>query len=412
LIKQVNLLGFDINLGILAFPVTVIWLLLAINALNLIDGADGMATTAGSVISAGLGMVALYNGSSLSAVIAFALAASLLGFLVFNRPPASIYLGDAGSMTIGLFVGVLAVWSSVKESTILSSAPVAILAIPLFDSGAAILRRWLTGRSLYTTDRAHLHHLLLEKHGPVRMLLVVAGLCIITTSLAVMSVVWNRPLMAVLGVFLVIGVLVLTRSFGHAEARLLAGKAVHFIRSFATHPVDSPSETHHRRVALQGVERWDSVWEPLVEFAEAHGLAQVKIDLNLAWLHEGYHANWQNVRMPEKPLQLQVSLPLFAVRRSDLSRVPIGRLEVISSAHDPGVHERIAALSDLLADLAIETNRIVERLERDKGKKRWDVQGIQLDEPNRSNSRREDVSGVPVESAKVTSTPSASYVPI
>ena len=142
LIKQINVLGFDIALGTLAFPITVIWLLLAVNALNLIDGADGMATTAGCVISAGLGIVSIFNGSSLSAVIAFALAASLLAFLVFNRPPASIYLGDAGSMTIGLFVGVLAVWSSVKESTILASAPVANLAIPLFDSTAAIMRRW------------------------------------------------------------------------------------------------------------------------------------------------------------------------------------------------------------------------------------------------------------------------------
>jgi UDP-GlcNAc:undecaprenyl-phosphate GlcNAc-1-phosphate transferase len=384
----------------LAFPVTVIWLLLAIIALNLIDGADGMATTAGGVISGGLGIIALYNGSSMSALIAFSLAASLVGFLAFNRPPASIYLGDAGSMTIGLFVGVLAVWSSVKESTILASAPVAILAIPLFDSSAAIVRRWLTGRSMYTTDRAHLHHLLLEKHGPVRMLLVVAGLCIITTSLAVMSVVWNRPWLAVL---------VLTRSFGHAEAKLLAGRAVHFIRSFAAHPVDSESETHHRRVALQGEERWDTVWEPLVAFAKGHGLSQVKIDLNLAWLHEGYHANWQSVRMPEKPLQLQISLPLFANRFADLSRVPIGRLEVISAANDPGVHERIASLSDLLADLAVEINRIVERLERDKRKNRRDQRDPQLEEPVRANARREDVSAIPVESTQVTGAPSTAY---
>ncbi len=235
LIKQINIFGVDVELGVLAFPITVAWLLLAVNALNLIDGADGMATTAGCIISTGLGIIGLCSGSFLTAVIAFSLAAALLTFLVFNRPPASIYLGDAGSMTIGLFIGVLAVWSSVKESTILASAPVAILAIPLFDSTAAILRRWLTGRSIYTTDRAHLHHLLQEKLGPVRMLLVVAGLCITTTSLAVLSVVFNQPWLAGLGVVMVTAMLILTRSFGHAEAKLLIGRTVHFVTILRNH---------------------------------------------------------------------------------------------------------------------------------------------------------------------------------
>lgn len=368
LIRRINILGVDFELGILAFPLTVTWLLLSVNALNLIDGADGMATTAGCVISAGLGLIGLYNGSWLSAVIAFSLAAALAVFLLFNRPPASIFLGDAGSMTIGLFVGVLAVWSSVKESTMLASAPVAILAIPLFDSTAAILRRWLTGRSIYTTDRAHLHHLLLEKFGPIRMLLIVAGLCITTTVLAVLSVVFQQPWLAVLGVVFVTTLLILTRSFGHAEATLLMGRAVHFAQSFAVPPTSNTSEAHHLRTALQGVEKWDSIWEPLVEFAEGHGLAQVKIDLNLAWLHEGYHATWQSVRLPEKSFQLQISIPLLAHRSSDQSRVTIGRLEVVVSAKDPRAYERIADLCEHLNDLSLEVGRVVAKLEHSKNR--------------------------------------------
>jgi UDP-GlcNAc:undecaprenyl-phosphate GlcNAc-1-phosphate transferase len=364
LINQINVLGFEIELGILAFPITVVWLLLAVNALNLIDGADGMATTAGCVISAGLGIVSIFNGSSLSAVIAFALAASLLAFLVFNRPPASIYLGDAGSMTIGLFVGVLAVWSSVKESTILASAPVAILAIPLFDSTAAILRRWLTGRSLYTTDRAHLHHLLQERLGPIRMLFVVAGLCVTTTSMAVMSVVFNQPWLAVLGVIMVTVALIGTRSFGYAEVRLVIGRAIHFAQSFATHPTNNNTMSHDRRIALQGVERWDTIWDPLVQFAKGNRFAKIKIDLNLAWLHEGYHAHWQSVRLPERPHQLQVSIPLFVDRSTQrATRVPIGRLEVIAGASDPDIYDRISELSDYLRELMSEIERMINRLE-------------------------------------------------
>ncbi len=224
LIEKIGLFGTDIYLGAFGYPITMLWLLVAVNALNLIDGADGMATTAGCIISLGLGILSLNNGPSLSAVVAFALAGGLLAFLIFNRPPASIFLGDAGSMMIGLFVGVLAMWSNVKESTVLASAPVAILAIPLFDSSAAVVRRWLTGRSIYATDRGHLHHLLQEKFGSTGMLLVVAGLCTFTTLLSVLSTRYDLPLLAGLGVFGVVTALVCTRSFGHAECRLVVRK--------------------------------------------------------------------------------------------------------------------------------------------------------------------------------------------
>ncbi|MGV3486655.1 MAG: MraY family glycosyltransferase, partial [Planctomycetaceae bacterium] len=109
-VQSVELLGHRVDLGIFAFPLTVIWLLAAINALNLIDGADGMASTVGAIISGGLAILCLQIGSPLGAVVAAALCGSLFGFLCFNRPPASIYLGDAGSMVIGLFVGVISIW--------------------------------------------------------------------------------------------------------------------------------------------------------------------------------------------------------------------------------------------------------------------------------------------------------------
>ncbi len=365
-VTQISVLGFDLNLGVFAFPVTVLWLLIAVNALNLIDGADGMATTAGCIICLGLGFFGLQMGSSFSAVVGFALAAALFGFLFFNLPPASIYLGDAGSMMIGLFVGALAVWSNFKESAVLASAPIAILAIPLFDSTAAVLRRWLTGRSIYVTDRAHLHHLLQEKYGSKRMLLLVAVLCAITTTSSIFSARWNQPWLAAVGVLIVLALLVMTRSFGHAEARLLMGRAAHFAQSFTLAPSTSDIEKQQRRVPLQGVGQWETIWEPLVEFAKTQELARVKIDLNLAWLHEGYHANWQSVRLPEKAFQLNISVPLFTTRISDDRQVQIGRLEIIARANDPGVYERIGDLSDQLSDLGPEIDRIVGNLEARK----------------------------------------------
>ncbi|MGB7328800.1 MAG: MraY family glycosyltransferase [Rubripirellula sp.] len=364
IIKTIGVFGLDIDLGPLAFPVTMLWLLIAVNALNLIDGADGMATTAGTIICIGMGFSALLSGSTISVVLAFSLAGSLIGFLKFNRPPASIYLGDAGSMMIGLFLGVLAMWCSLKESAVLASAPIAILAIPLFDSSAAILRRWLTGRSIYVTDRGHLHHLLQLKFGNRMMLLVVAGLCSVTTVMSVLSLYLKMPWLAGVGVALVLMLCIYTRTFGHAEARLLLGRATNFAHSFTMNSTKCQTLKQQRRVPLQGLGQWETVWEPLVEFAKSHDLARVKIDLNLAWLHEGYHANWQSVRLPEKAYQLNVSLPLFTHRLgNDNQPVQIGRLEVVALAKDARAYQKIAELSDQLSDLTPEIDRIVGRLE-------------------------------------------------
>ncbi|TWU54610.1 WecA-like glycosyltransferase [Rubripirellula tenax] len=363
-IEKLSLFGLTLDLGVFSFPITMLWLLIAVNALNLIDGADGMATTAGSIICIGMGIAALHFGSYLSVVLAFGLAGAQLGFLRYNRPPASIYLGDAGSMMIGLFLGALAIWSNFKESAVLASAPIAILAIPLFDSSAAILRRWLTGRSIYVTDRGHLHHLLQLKFGKKGMLLVVALLCGITTTSSVLSLYWNAPWLAGIGVMVVLGLCINTRTFGHAETRLLVNRFVNFAQSFTLNPKTCLTMKQQRRVPLQGVGQWETVWEPLVEFAKTHDLARVKIDLNLAWLHEGYHANWQSVRMPDRAHQLCVSLPLFTHRLGNgKNAIQIGRLDVVALAIDADAYQKIADLSDQLMDLTPEIDRIVSRLE-------------------------------------------------
>ncbi|MCC9641431.1 undecaprenyl/decaprenyl-phosphate alpha-N-acetylglucosaminyl 1-phosphate transferase [Rhodopirellula sp. JC740] len=331
--NSVSLFGWDIPLGIFAIPVSVLWLLLSINALNLLDGADGMATTVGAFVCGGLALLSASSAHSPStAIAATALCGALIGFLVFNRPPASIFLGDAGSMMIGLMVGVLAMWCSLKESAVLVAAPVAILVLPLFDSTAAIVRRWMTGRSMYATDRGHLHHLLSEKFGPNGMLMVVAGLCTFSSAIAILSVKFQQEWLVPIGAIGVLGFLVLTRTFGHSECRLLLGRVYHFAHSFAVRPQQCDSSKQLRTVKLQGEGCWEPVWEPLVEFAKAHDFAKVQIDANMAWLHEGYHATWQSVRLPEKAFQNVVRIPLYATRPGDDEAVPIGKVEVITNS--------------------------------------------------------------------------------
>ena len=367
-INVIGLFGHNIDLGPLAFPLSVLWLLVAVNALNLIDGADGMASTVGAIVLVGLGLLSALSGASLNALLAFTLAGALLGFLVYNRPPATIYLGDAGSMMIGLFVGVLAAWSRHKEMTFLSSAPIAILALPLFDSSAAIIRRWLTGRSLYTTDRAHLHHLLQHRYGPVGMLWFVAGLCGLTTASAVLATYLRMPWVAGLGLVGVLFILISSRSFGHAEANLLYRRAAGFAQSFTVSAKRAADGSQNRVVPLQGDGPWETVWEPLVQVAKSNGWSRIKIDIAMAWVHEGFHANWQAMQMPEKADQLNMSLPLFAHRSGERASVQIGRLQIVVPADDRHVYERIGTLTDCLNDLAPEIDRIVASLEGDAAK--------------------------------------------
>lgn len=361
-VQSVALFGKQFDLGVFAFPLTVLWLLAAINALNLIDGADGMASTAGAIISGGLAILCVQTGSPLGAAVAAALCGSLLGFLVFNRPPASIYLGDAGSMVIGLFVGVISIWGSVKGSTLLSVAPLLVLTLPLFDSSIAILRRVLTGRSIYATDRAHLHHRLLDRFSHPMMLFVVAILTAITSFASILSIMFQQQWIAFAGVAFVVSTLVLSRSFGNAELKMLVRRTASFGESLLVRSNHCDNQVHQKTIQLQGSRRWDSIWNSLVEFAVDRELSKIKLDVNIAWVQEGYHGSWQHARLPEKSSQLCMKLPIFVGERL------VGRLELIGNAQSSCIVETLDQLNDRLRELHVQIQLLIETMDESKTK--------------------------------------------
>src|SRR5262245_6292773 len=107
-VEHIQVFGHSLDLGIFAVPFTVLLLLGAINSLNLMDGMDGLLSTVGLIITLGMAAIAAFGGRWEAAAVAVTMAGALLGFLRYNYPPASIFLGDTGSMLIGLVVGVLA----------------------------------------------------------------------------------------------------------------------------------------------------------------------------------------------------------------------------------------------------------------------------------------------------------------
>jgi UDP-GlcNAc:undecaprenyl-phosphate GlcNAc-1-phosphate transferase len=170
----------------------------AMNAVNLLDGADGFAGTLGLMMAVSLGVMAAVIGRAEVATVCFIFAGAIAGFLLFNLPPAKIFLGDAGSMLIGLMIGALSVEASLKGAgTLLLAAPLALWTIPIFDCSAAILRRKLTGKSIYSTDRGHIHHRLLERLGSNHLLLaVIGGIGLVCSAGAIGTVIFQSDWIA------------------------------------------------------------------------------------------------------------------------------------------------------------------------------------------------------------------------
>ena len=165
-IVNIPVLFGDIRLPwIVGWAFTVLWVLAITNAFNLIDGLDGLA--AGSALFSTLVafVVALLNGYSLVTVMTIALAGAILGFLRFNFNPATIFLGDSGSLFIGFVLSALALQGAQKAPTIVAVAiPVVSFGLPILETALSIVRRLISGRPVFTADREHIHHKLLQ-HG-------------------------------------------------------------------------------------------------------------------------------------------------------------------------------------------------------------------------------------------------------
>jgi UDP-GlcNAc:undecaprenyl-phosphate GlcNAc-1-phosphate transferase len=153
---------------------TVFWVLLITNAFNLVDGLDGLA--AGSALFSTLTVVviSLVNGRVMIGLIGLALAGAILGFLRFNFNPATIFLGDCGSLFIGFVLSVLALVGAGKSSTAIAVAiPVVSFGLPILETAISVVRRFLSGQPLFAADRHHIHHKLLERGLTQRQVVVI-----------------------------------------------------------------------------------------------------------------------------------------------------------------------------------------------------------------------------------------------
>lgn len=164
-----------------SFVVTVFWLVLASNALNLVDGLDGLCGGLGCTAACALFAMALVQGNLALECAALILACALLGFLCYNFSRATMFLGDSGALLIGFLLGCCGVlWSQQTGLQVSMLAPVLVIWVPVTDLCLAILRRSVARRPIFSADRGHIHHRLLDrglKPGEVVLILYAWGVC-------------------------------------------------------------------------------------------------------------------------------------------------------------------------------------------------------------------------------------------
>ncbi|MFI5314382.1 MAG: MraY family glycosyltransferase [Myxococcota bacterium] len=227
--------GFELSdAAPISFLVTVGWIVVVANAFNLIDGMDGLASGVSLITALTVFLLANQNGATVPVIVALALSGALAGFLRFNLPPARIFLGDAGALSIGYLTAVLALASYQKApAAVALIVPLLVLGLPLLDTMLAVIRRGLSHFSVHgakglsarevigavtRADRGHLHHLLLRNGLSVtESLVVLYALCVALASVGLQTRAMSTELR--------FGLVAALLGFGYAALRALQRRA-------------------------------------------------------------------------------------------------------------------------------------------------------------------------------------------
>lgn len=207
ILKDISAFGIYIDFGIFAYPITILFIISCINCLNLIDGLDGLAAGISSIFFLTVGIITFIRGEfGLPYELTFILLGASLGFLVHNFNPASIFMGDTGSMFLGFIIAVITLlgFKNVMMSSII--IPLLILAIPILDTLFAIIRRKLKGESISKPDKFHIHHQLLNRNFSQKAtVLIIYAINVLFSLASIVYILKNRELGYIIyGILLII----------------------------------------------------------------------------------------------------------------------------------------------------------------------------------------------------------------
>lgn len=305
--------GVDVivgSFGWLALPVTLFWFLLVINAVNLIDGLDGLAAGVTLFVSLVLLVLCILGGKLLVAAGLAALVGACLGFLRYNFNPASIFMGDGGSYFLGYMLASLSILGSMKsQATVAILIPVIALGLPLMDTVLAPVRRFLIGKELFQPDKSHIHHKLLKmgfSHRNTVLLLYGATILLGISALMLVNAHDQRAafILLVVGVSVIVGI----HKLGYLEY-LAVDKMIGYLHD-VTDEMGLKKDRRtflNRQIAISETLDTDELWERIIDALELLGIDQAEIRFNGVCFEVPTDADykWCGRELKERPGQCQ-----------------------------------------------------------------------------------------------------------
>jgi len=305
-------IAFD--LGLLSWPISLLWIVSITNAVNLSDGLDGLAAGVSAITCFALAIIAVSHGDLVCGLLLVALLGSLTSFLFFNRNPAKVFLGDCGSLFLGFTIACASLMVVGGSASFAEMAvPVLALGIPIFDTLFSMLRRFLERRSLLSPDRSHFHHRLIDlgysHRGAVLIIYTITsifaglGILIVTATSTVAIIIFVCALVSQVLVFRVVGAVRLRETL----ARLQHNHKVSCQRKAQIENFEDV------RLHFQCVTTFDDWWMVVCLAARQLGFARLLLTLkdggttyrSLLW-----HANGEDSEMSDV---FRAAIPIRAV---------------------------------------------------------------------------------------------------
>lgn len=290
-----------LDLGIFSVPVTLLWFVGVMNIVNLIDGLDGLAGGVSFFAVAVMFIVSTLDGVLLTSLFSAALMGAIVGFLFYNFNPATIFMGDCGSLFLGFVIAAVGVKTQAKSSTAIAlTIPVLALGLPIVDAFLAIIRRVRRGTSVFSADKEHIHHRLLALGLTQRQaVLVLYALCGIFAAVAIAVKAGNDVTIG-LALIATAGVIFVAVRFFRFQEMVHQRRMAMLLEDELMLPSDA-------RVSVRGLARrvrasvsMDGVWEAVKEVADLLGVREVTLRLYLR-RDEGERIQQQYRWHSEKP---------------------------------------------------------------------------------------------------------------
>jgi UDP-GlcNAc:undecaprenyl-phosphate GlcNAc-1-phosphate transferase len=269
-----------VHFGALSVVATVGWVVLVTNAVNLIDGLDGLAGAVVALATGALLVMSVVEGNALAMVLLASLLGATLGFLVYNVNPASIFLGDAGALTLGYLLAIVSVHSAQKSYALFSiGASVLIVGLPIFDLSMAVVRRALAGGSVFAADQHHVHHQLLRLGmSPRQVWILLVGAALLLQAGALTFIYADDRVSAAVIVGLA-GVGALAFRFLGYDAIIRRGQRSRVAVLMEQGAAARAERVAEARSAIAAAEDLDAVWDALVVAARALEQQTIAMDV-------------------------------------------------------------------------------------------------------------------------------------